>query len=163
MILKVGDKVPEFCLVTTDKKPFTNENIKGKTSLFLFFPAAFTSTCTRELCSVRDDIARYNNLQTQVIGISTDSVYALVKYKEEQSLNFLLASDFNKDVSAAFGASYELFNYNMKGASKRAAFVIDGDGIIQYAEVLDNSGLIPDFNEIKSCLEKLKEKQETNN
>jgi peroxiredoxin len=152
MRLQPGDKVPSFLLMTSDKKPLTNEDIKGKNTLFLFFPAAFTSTCTKELCSVRDDIARYNNLKTNVIGVSTDSVYALAKYKEEQQLNFTLASDYNKDVSESFGACYALFNYNMKGVSKRAAFIIDSAGIVRYAEVLENASLVPDFNAIHECI-----------
>lgn len=153
MKLNVGDKAPEFLLYTTDKKPLTNADIKGRRTLFLFFPAAFTSTCTRELCSVRDDIARYNNLNIDVYGVSPDAVYSLIRYKEEQGLNFLLASDYNKDVSAAFGSAYEMFNFNMKGVSKRSAFIIDKNGIIQYAEVLDNASLIPDFEAIHKVIE----------
>lgn len=152
MMLKVGDKVPKFKMYGTDRQPFTNETIKGKRVLFLFFPAAFTSTCTKELCSVRDDIARYNNLAVDVIGISTDSVYALEKYKEEQRLNFLLASDFNKEVTAAFGIDYELKSFEMKGVSRRSAFIIDENGIIQYAEVVEKSGELPDFNAINNKL-----------
>jgi peroxiredoxin len=152
MKLQPGDKAPEFLLYTTDKQPLTNADIKGKRTLFLFFPAAFTSTCTKELCSVRDDIARYNNLNIDVYGISTDAVYSLIKYKEEQGLNFLLASDYNKEVSAAFGSAYEVFNFNMKGTSKRSAFIIDENGIIQYAEVLENASLIPDFEKIHEVI-----------
>ena len=154
-MLKVGDKVPKFKMYGTDRQPFTNESISGKRTLFLFFPAAFTSTCTKELCSVRDDIARYNNLSVDVIGISTDSVYALEKYKEEQRLNFLLASDFNKDVTATFGLDYELKSFEMKGVSKRSAFIIDEKGILQYAEVVEKSGELPDFEAIHKVIEKM--------
>ena len=156
MHLKSGDKLPEFKMYGTDRQPFTNETIKGKRLLFLFFPAAFTSTCTKELCSVRDDISRFNNLAVDVIGISTDSVYVLEKYKEEQRLNFLLASDYNKEVTLAFGIDYELKSFEMKGVSKRSAFIIDENGIIQYAEVVEKSGELPDFNAIHSTLEKMK-------
>ena len=152
MKLKIGDKAPAFKMYGTNRQPFTNETIKEKRILFLFFPAAFTSTCTKELCSVRDDIARYNNLAVDVIGISTDSVYALEKYKEEQRLNFLLASDFNKEVTAAFGIDYELKSFEMKGVSRRSAFIIDENGIIQYAEVVEKSGELPDFNAINNKL-----------
>ena len=126
--------------------------IKGKKTLFLFFPAAFTSTCTKELCAVRDDISRYNNLNIDVFGISTDMIYSLKKYKEEQQLNFRLASDYNKDVTAAFGVAYDTFNYGMKGVSKRSAFIIDEKGIIQYAEVLENASELPDFESIHQVI-----------
>jgi glutaredoxin-dependent peroxiredoxin len=148
MKLNIGDAIPDFLLYTTDKQPLTKKDIIGKRTLFLFFPAAFTSTCTKELCAVRDDIATYNNMEITVFGVSTDSVYALIKYKAEQQLNFMLLSDFNKEVSAAFGSAYDTFNFNMKGASKRSAFLVDENGIIQYAEVLDNASELPDFNAI---------------
>ena len=154
MKLKVGDKVPKFKMYGTDRQPFTNETIKGKKTLLLFIPAAFTSTCTREFCTVRDDISRYNNLSVDVIGISVDSVYSLAKYKEEQQLNFTLASDFNKEVTEAFGISYEM-SYGMKGAARRSAFIVDEHGIIQYAEVVEKSGELPDFNAIHAVLEKM--------
>jgi len=121
----------------------------------LFFPLAFTSTCTTELCSVRDNIAWYNNANAKVFGISVDALHTLAKYKEEQKLNFTLLSDFNKDISRLYDTIYEMFGYNMKGVSKRSAFVIDKDGIVRYAEVLENAGLIPDFSAINKTLEQL--------
>ena len=151
-MLKVGDKVPVFSLMDTERNEFTNANIEGKITLFLFFPAAFTSTCTTELCSVRDDIARYQNLKVQVFGISTDAVYSLIRYKEEQQLNFELLADFNKEVSTSYSALYETFSFGMKGVSRRAAFVIDEQGIIRYAEVLESSGDLPDFDKVKELL-----------
>lgn len=155
-MIKIGSEIPGFTIVDSAKKTITDESIKGKTTLILFFPFAFTGTCTKELCSVRDDIERYNNLMVDVIGVSTDSLYTLAKYKEEQGLNFTLASDFNKEMSNAFGALYETFSFGMKGVSKRAAFVVDKAGKIQYAEVLENAGDLPDFEAINSLLEKLK-------
>ncbi len=154
-MLKVGDKVPVFSLMDTERNEFTNANIEGKITLFLFFPAAFTSTCTTELCSVRDDIARYQNLNVQVFGISTDALFTLKKYKEDQQLNFELLSDFNKEVSRSFDSLYEVFKYNMKGVSKRSSIIIDGSGIIQYVEILENASHVPDFNLINQKLEEL--------
>jgi peroxiredoxin len=151
-MLSKGSKLPEFKMYNTLKQEVTNETIKGQRILFLFFPAAFTSVCTAELCSVRDDIARYNDLQVTVIGVATDSVYTLIKYKTEQQLNFELASDYNKEVTAAFGVAYNEFNFGMKGTSKRSAFIVDKDGIIEYAEVLDNAGLLPNFEAIHQVL-----------
>lgn len=85
-----------------------------------------------------------------------DSLHSLKKFKEEQNLNFDLLSDFNKEVSQAYNAIYETFGFGMRGVSKRAAFVIDVDGNIQYAEVLENASLQPDFESIKNALTSLK-------
>ena len=154
-MLKVGDKVPVFSLMDTERNEFTNANIDGKINLFLFFPAAFTSTCNTELCSIRDDIARYQNLKVQVYGISTDALFTLKKYKEDQQLNFELLSDFNKEVSRSFDSLYEVFKYNMKGVSKRSAIIIDEKGIIQYIEILENASHVPNFNLINRKLEEI--------
>jgi peroxiredoxin len=123
--------------------------------LLLFFPLAFTSTCTAELCSVKDNISFYNNANAKIFGISVDALQSLAKYKLEQKLNFTLLSDFNKTVSTAYGCLYELFSYNMKGVSKRSAFIIDKMGIIQYAEILEKAGEQPNFAEINLTLERL--------
>lgn len=152
MKLAAGDQAPDFELFNTQKLPVRLFDLKGKKVVLLFFPAAFTSTCTKELCSVRDDISWYNNLNATVFGISTDAVYSLIKYKEEQNLNFELLSDFNKDASEAYGALYETFNFNMKGVSRRAAFVIDENSNIRYAEVLESASSLPDFIKIKEAL-----------
>lgn len=154
-MLKTGQPAPAFLMYDTEKNIVSNETIKGQKVLLLFIPAAFTSTCTKEFCMIRDDISRYNEINAKVIGISTDSVYVLRKWKEEEKLNFTLASDYNKDVSAAFDSAYETFNFGMKGTSKRSAFIIDAAGIIRYAEVLDNAGLIPDFDKINATLASL--------
>lgn len=154
-MIKIGDKAPLFLLMDTERREFTNVNIEGKTTLFLFFPAAFTSTCTNELCEVRDDIARYNQINVQVFGISTDALFTLKKYKEDQRLNFELLSDYNKEVSRAFGSLYEQFKYNMKGVSKRSAIIIDKNGIIQYCEILENASDVPNFESIHQKLTEL--------
>ncbi len=156
MSLYIGDKAPLFIACDTEKQKVSLESFKGKTVLLLFFPAAFTSTCTKELCSTRDDISYYNNLNCEVIGMSTDALYALKKYKEEQNINFTLLSDFNKDISLMYGAQYaEWFNL-MKGVAKRAAFVIDKEGTIRYAEVLENASNLPNFEAIKKSIEEIK-------
>jgi len=155
MKIEIGQQAPDFALYASDKSKVTLSELKGKNVLLLFFPLAFTSTCTEELCSVRDNIAWYNNVNANVFGISVDTLHTLAKYKQEQQLNFTLLSDFNKDVSRAYDTIYEQFGYNMKGVSKRSAFVIDKEGIVRYAEVLENAGLIPDFTAINKKLEQL--------
>jgi peroxiredoxin len=156
MNIEVGQPAPEFTLYDSTKNKITLSDMKGKNVLLLFFPLAFTSTCTAELCSIRDNISFYNNVNAKVFGISVDSLHTLAKYKSDQNLNFTLLSDFNKDVSSLYGSVYEMFGYNMKGVSKRSAFVIDKDGIVRYAEVLENAGEQPNFKNITLILEGLR-------
>ena len=153
MPLKVGDIAPEFTLVDTEKNKISLSDQKGNKVLLLFFPMAFTGVCTIELCSVRDDIGKYENVNAKIFGISVDSPFTLGKFKEDQKLNFPLLSDFNKDVSEKYGCIYDAFIGWMKGVSKRAAFVIDEKGLIQYAEILESAGDLPDFKAIKDVLE----------
>jgi glutaredoxin-dependent peroxiredoxin len=155
MKIEIGMQAPEFSLYDSDKKKISLSDQRGHNVLLLFYPVAFTGTCTKELCAVRDTISGYNDVDAKVLAISVDTVYSLAKYKEEQNLNFPLLSDFNKEVSTAYGSLYEKFNYDMRGVSKRSAFVIDRSGIVRYAEVLENASLVPDFEAIQKTLSKL--------
>lgn len=155
MSLEINKPAPDFKLFDSEKKEVALSDHKGKNVLLLFFPLAFTGTCTKELCGVRDNIAMYNGLNAVVLGISIDSLFVLGKYKEEQKLNFDLLSDFNKTVSMAYGCLYADFIFGMKGVSKRSAFVIDKSGLVQYAEILEKATDLPNFDAIKMCLEKL--------
>lgn len=150
-----GAIAPSFTLYNTEKQAVSLSDYKGKTVLLLFFPLAFTSVCTTELCSIRDNIALYNELNTQVLGISVDSFYTLAKFKESLNLNFPLLSDFNKEVSKDYGSLYETFGFGMKGVSKRSAFVIDKEGKVVYSEILENAGEVPDFTPIKETINRL--------
>jgi len=152
MSVTVGTKAPAFSLYDTEKKKVSLEDYKGQHLVVLFFPMAFTSVCTAELCSVRDNLATYNGLNAAVVGISVDSPFTLGKFRAEQQLNFPLLSDFNKEASQAYGAYYDTFVLDLKGVSKRAAFVIDKDGIVRYAEVLENAGDQPNFGNIQQAL-----------
>jgi glutaredoxin-dependent peroxiredoxin len=154
-IAAVGDKAPTFKLRSSDKSQVSLSSFKGKNIVLLFVPAAFTGVCTKELCSMRDGLKDFEKLNAQIIAISVDSIFALDKWKAEENYNFPLLSDFNKIVSKKYGAFYKEFVFEMKGVSKRSAFVIDKEGIIRYAEVLDNAGEVPDFNAVKKVLEEL--------
>jgi peroxiredoxin len=154
-MIQTGQQAPDFRLFDTDKKEVALEDFKGKNVLLLFFPLAFTSVCTAELCSVRDNFKMYEQLDVQPLGISVDSLFTLGKFREEQNLNFPLLSDFNKEISRAYGSLYESFGFGMKGVSKRSAFLIDGQGVVQYAEVLENAGEQPDFSAIQGKLREL--------
>ena len=156
MKIEIGQTAPDFSLYNTEKNKVSLENLKGKNLVLLFFPLAFTGVCTAELCSVRDNIASYNDTNAEVFGISVDSLFTLDKFKVEQNLNFPLLSDFNKEVSKSYGVLYDVFPaFEMQGVSKRAAFVIDGNGTIQYAETCTTPGDLPDFTAIQTVLSKL--------
>ena len=155
MSIQVGQAAPDFTLLDSDKNKVTLSEQKGQNVLLLFFPLAFTGVCTTELCNIRDNIAVYNNSNSKIFGISVDSPFTLGKFKEEQKLNFSLLSDFNKNVSASYGALYETFVLDLKGVSKRSAFVIDKDGIVRYAEVLESAGDLPNFSAIQDTLKSL--------
>ncbi len=152
MAVKVGETAPDFTLFSTEKKEVSLSNYEGKNVVLLFFPLAFTGVCTTELCTMRDDIATYQNLDAEIIAISVDSLFTLEKFKEEQNLNFTMLADFNKEVSRAYGALYDEFVLGMRGVSKRSAFVLDKNGKIQYAEVLESAGDLPNFEKVKETL-----------
>lgn len=154
-MLQAGDKAPDFTLRASDKTQVHLKDFLGKNVVLLFFPAAFTGVCTKELCTMRDSLHEYNNLDVQVLAISVDSLFTLDRWKKDENFNFPLLSDFNKTVSKKYHALYKDFVFEMKGVSKRAAFVIDKTGLIRYAEVLDNAGEIPNFAAIRKTLESI--------
>lgn len=155
MSIQIGQMAPEFSMRDTDKNVVTLGEQRGKNVLLLFFPLAFTSVCTKELCMTRDNLTMYNNMNATVFGISVDSLFSLKRFKEDQELNFSLLSDFNKTASAAYGSLYEHFFNDMDGVSKRSAFVIDTEGVVRYAEVLENAGDMPNFDAINACLKQI--------
>ncbi len=155
MKIEIGQTAPNFTLHDSDKNKVTLSDLKGQNVLLLFYPQAFTGVCTKELCGVRDNIALYNNANATVLGISVDSVFTLNKFKEDQQYNFTLLSDFNKEVSELYDSIYHDWILDMKGVSKRSAFVIDKEGTVRYAEVLENAGEVPNFEKIQEVLVQL--------
>lgn len=153
MSIQTGQQAPDFTLFDTDKNKVSLADQKGSNVVLLFFPLAFTGVCTAELCNVRDNIGIYNNTNAKVFGISVDSLFTLGKFKAEQNLNFPLLSDFNKEAAKAYDVLYETFPaFEMQGVSKRAAFVIDKDGVVQYAEICPTPGDLPNFDAIQQTL-----------
>lgn len=152
MALQVGDKAPNFKLFNSELKEVTLSDYKGKKLVVHFFPMAFTGTCTTQLCTMRDSFGYYEGMNAAIVGISVDSPFTLAKFKEIESYQFPLLSDFNKEVSQAYHAFYDEFVFNLKGVAKRAAFVINEEGIITYAEVLDNASDLPDFDAIRKVV-----------
>ncbi len=156
MAISVGNKAPDFSLVSDAKETVTLNDYQGKNLVLLFFPLAFTGVCTKELCTMRDDISQYNDMNASILGVSVDSAFTLEQFKAAQNLNFPLLSDFNKEASTAYDSLYEEFPaFGMRGVSKRSAFVIDKEGIVQYAEVCASPGDLPNFSAIKETLSNL--------
>lgn len=155
MSIAIGTPAPDFTLFNSEKESFTLSALRGKNVVLLFIPQAFTSVCTAEFCEMRDNLNVYNGLNAEIVGISVDSVFTLNKWKQDENYNFTLLSDFNKDVSRLYGTIYEDWIFGMKGVSKRSAFVIDKDGMVQYAEVLENAGDMPNLADVRATLEKL--------
>jgi peroxiredoxin len=152
MALQPGQPAPQFTLVSSDKKEVSLSDFKGKKVILHFFPFAFTGVCTKQLCEMRDNFGYYNGLSAEILAISVDSPATLAKFKEVNNYQFTLLSDFNKEVSPKYGAFYEVFSMGLRGVSKRAAFVIDENQNIAYAEVLENAGELPDFNAIAEAV-----------
>jgi peroxiredoxin len=145
MALQPGQPAPQFTLVSSALKEVSLSDFKGRKVILHFFPMAFTGVCTTQLCTMRDSFGYYDGLNAVILGISVDSPFTLAKFKEENHYQFDLLSDFNKEVSAAYGAIYEEFFFGLKGVSKRSAFVIDEKQNIIYAEVLEDAQELPDF------------------
>ncbi len=147
--IKKGAKVDNFTLKNSDGNEVTLTDFiePGKKLVVLFFPLAFSSVCTDELCQTRDNMKTYNSLNTTVVAISVDSFFTLKEFKKSNNLNFTLLSDFNKEISEYFGCLYEDF-FGMKGVSKRSAFIINDQEMLTYSEILDDSGKLPDFKAI---------------
>ncbi|MEM8583225.1 MAG: redoxin domain-containing protein [Bacteroidota bacterium] len=152
MAIQTGDKAPSFTLYSDNQKPVSLADYQGQNVVVLFFPLAFTGVCTDELCTMRDAMNEYNELNAQVLAISVDSPFTLQKFKASENFNFPLLSDFNKEVSRQYGALYEEFVFDMRGVSKRSAFVVDSSGVVRYAEVLESAGDLPNFDAIKATL-----------
>lgn len=153
MSIQVGQKAPDFTLFDSDKNKVSLSAMAGSPVVILFFPLAFTGVCTKELCSVRDNIATYNQTNAKVIGISVDSLFTLAKFKEDQQLNFTLLSDFNGTAASSYGVLYDVFPaFEMEKVSKRAAFVVDAEGVVRYAEVCPTPGDLPNFTAIQETL-----------
>lgn len=151
MAVAVGSKAPDFTLTNQDREAVTLSKLQGRPVVLAFFPAAFSSVCTKELCTFKDSMAQLGKANAQVFGISVDTFFALKAFQDQQKLTFPLLSDFNKTVIRDYG----VFNEDMiglKGIAKRATFVIDKDGIVTHAEVLEDARNEPDYAKVFKAL-----------
>jgi glutaredoxin-dependent peroxiredoxin len=161
MSINIGNKAPEFSLKsknqTGDIKDIALNDYKGKNLVILFYPLSYTGVCTSEMCSVSEGFEFYSNLKAEVIGISVDSIFTQEAWAKQNGIKIALLSDFNKDVCAKYGTLYPDggFVLGMNGVSKRAAFIIDKEGTVKYAEVLEDAGQLPNFEKIKEVLKSL--------
>lgn len=157
MSLQVGDLAPDFKLLNQNVEHVSLSDFKGKKVVVLFFPLANTGVCTKEMCSISNEYAKYENLNSVVLAISVDSPFSLKLWAEHNNLKLNLLSDFNKEVAPAYGAFYDVFvpgKLDLKGVAKRSAFVVDAEGKIVYAEVLENAGEEPNYAAIEEALKK---------
>ena len=164
MPLAVGTKAPDFTLSTKTadgpKQIKLSDNFGKKNTLLLFFPMAFTGTCTAEMCGVSTDLSAYSSLNASVYGISGDNPFAQEAWAQKEKITVPLLSDYEHKVTQAYDVAYNSFlpqmNLGMGGVSKRAVFIIDRDGVIQYVQSNDDARALPNFERIKTKLEELK-------
>jgi peroxiredoxin len=163
MPLAVGTKAPDFTLPTKTsdgpKQITLSENFGKRNTLLAFFPMAFTSTCTTEMCGVSSDLAAYAEMNAAVYGISGDNPFAQEAWARKEGIMVPLLSDYEHKVARIYDAIYESFlpqiGLGMSGVPKRATFVIDRDGVIQYVDCNDDARVVPDFNKVKAKLTEL--------
>ena len=154
MSVDVGSPAPDFTLKNQDREDVTLSAHRGRPVVLAFFPAAFSSTCTSQLCTIRDHLGILNEAEAVVFGISVDTFFALKAFQVDQNLTFPLLSDFNKQVIHQYG----VFNEDMiglKGIAKRAVFVLDRHGVVRYREVLEDARHEPDYEKVLSVVEGL--------
>ena len=155
MPIDVGAAAPDFTLMDQDRTPVTLSAQRGRPVVLAFFPAAFSSTCSQELCTFRDALGRLGSANGQVLGISVDTFFALKAFQGSQQLAFPLLSDFNKQVIGLYG----VFNEDMiglKGVAKRAVFVLDAAGVVRHREVLEDARNEPDYEKVFAVLAALR-------
>lgn len=156
MSVNVGEKAPEFKALDSKLKEKKLSDYKGHKTVLAFFPGAFTSVCTKEMCTFRDSMAAFNDLDAKVVGISVDQPFSLAEFAKQNNLEFDLLSDADRSISKTYGALHVNF-VNVEGltASKRSVFVLDSEGVVRYAWVSEDPGKEPDYETVKAELAKL--------
>ncbi len=154
MSVEIGKKAPDFKLYDTDRKERSLSEFAGKKVVLAFYPGAFTSVCTKELCNFRDSLSKFNNISAQVIGVSVDPPFSNKAFAEQNKLNFPILSDYERTVVKAYDAYHDNF-VGLKGytSAKRAVFVIDKSGVIKYKWVSNDPGVEPNYDEVFKAVE----------
>jgi peroxiredoxin len=151
MSVDVGSTAPDFTLPNQDREPVTLSADRGRPVVLAFFPAAFSSVCTTELCTFRDHLSTLSRGKARIYGISVDTFFALKAFHDAQHLTFPLLSDFNKQVIRDYGV-YNEDMIGLKGVAKRAVFVLDKDGVVRHREVLEDARNEPSYEKVLSAL-----------
>lgn len=152
-MVSVGDNAPGFEALNQQREAVSLDSLKGKKVVLAFFPAAFTPVCETELCTFRDSLAHFNDVNATVLGVSVDAPFANAAFAEKNTLNFDVLSDYDRGMVNAYGVNHDDFaGMNGYTAAKRSVFVIDGEGKVTYAWVADNPGQQPNYDEVKAAV-----------
>ena len=159
MAISVGSKAPDFTLKSKQASGLVDvklsNNFGKKNTVLLFFPLAFTSVCTKEMCDITSGLSAYAGLNADVIGISVDSPFAQEAWAQKEKIGITLVSDLNKQTTRAYGVVFPMLA-GVGDTAARAAFVIDKNGVVQYSEQTPTPKDLPNFDAIKAALAKLK-------
>ena len=163
MSVAVGTKAPDFTLSTKaadgPKQVRLSDQFGKKNTVLFFFPMAFTGTCTVEMCDISKGLPSFSDLNVTVYGISGDNPFALEAWAQKEKITVPLLSDYDHKVAKAYDVMYDCFlpqmNLGMSGVAKRSAFIVDKNGVIQYAEIKENARELPNFDKIKAKLAEL--------
>jgi peroxiredoxin len=154
--VEIGQKPPDFQLPDQDRKPRTLKDFLGKKTVLAFFPGAFQSVCTQELCTFRDSMQALNSLNAQVVAISVNDPWTNKAFSEANKLQFPILSDYNEETVRKFSVFHEDFA-GLKGytVAKRSIFVLDSKGVVRYRWITEDPGNQPNYDEVKDALAKI--------
>ncbi len=152
-MVEIGEKLPDFTLVDLNFKKRSLGEWRGRKLVLAFFPGAFTSTCKKEMCTLRDDLAKLEKLDAQIVGISVNDPFSLKGFHEDNALNFPLLSDYARETVKAYGVELKDFA-GLKGynVAKRSIFIADAEGVLKWKWVSDDPGVEPQYAEIERQL-----------
>lgn len=151
-MVKVNEKAPDFILYNTDLKPVKLSDFKGKVVVLSFFPAAFTSVCTKEMCTFRDSMSKFNDMNAVVLGISVDPPFSNKAFKDHNKLNFDILSDYNREVVKKYDVSWEFPFLPGYILAKRSVFIVDKEGIVRYKWISDDPAVEPPYQEVEKVI-----------
>ena len=159
MAIPLGSKAPDFTLKSKQASGLVDvklsDNFGKKNTVLLFFPLAFTSVCTQEMCDITAGLSQYSGLNAAVIGVSVDSPFAQEAWAQKEKIGITLVSDLNKETVKKYGVVFPMLA-GVGDTAARAAFVIDKNGVVQYSEQTPSPKELPNFNKIKEALARLK-------
>ncbi len=154
-MVEVGKKVPEFTLFDNELKKRSLSEFRGKKLVLAFFPGAYTGVCDKEMCTLRDGLAKLGKLDVQVVAVSVNDPFALKGFHDDNALTFPLLSDYTRETVKAYGVELHDFA-GLKGYSvaQRSVFILDADSVLKWKWVSNDPGVEPDYAEIERQLKK---------